>query len=155
MVAENSKLPYISDCNLPYSCVGETLKQREKNETEKIIQEQIQIVISKAGISAFRQAIIAYEPVWAIGTGKNATPEQAQAVHAFIRQFLMEHDVDIAQAIRILYGGSLKADNAAHIMAMPDIDGGLVGGAALEASSFLAICQEAMQAKIGQAKCTS
>lgn len=134
----------------PILCVGETLKQRERGETEKVIQEQLAAVIKKAGISAFRQAIIAYEPVWAIGTGLTATPEQAQAVHMAIRQLLAEQEVDIAQTIRILYGGSLKADNAPELFAMPDIDGGLVGGASLEAKSFLAICHEAMTVKLGQ-----
>lgn len=134
----------------PILCVGETLKQREKGETEKVIKEQIQSVVSKAGISAFRQAVIAYEPVWAIGTGLTATPEQAQQVHTYIRSLLAEHEVDIAQTIRILYGGSLKADNAPQLFAMPDIDGGLIGGASLEAKSFLAICQEAMTVKLGQ-----
>lgn len=134
----------------PILCVGETLKQRERGETEKVIEEQLDLVIKKAGISAFRQAILAYEPVWAIGTGLTATPEQAQTVHTYIRHLLAEQDVDIAQTIRILYGGSLKADNAPQLFAMPDIDGGLVGGASLEAKSFLAICQEAMAVKLGQ-----
>ncbi len=134
----------------PILCVGETLKQRERGETEKVIQEQLAAVVKKAGISAFRQALIAYEPVWAIGTGLTATPEQAQAVHIAIRRYLAEQEVDIAQTIRILYGGSLKADNAPQLLAMPDIDGGLVGGASLEAKSFLAICQEAMAVKLGQ-----
>ena len=134
----------------PILCLGETLKQRERHETEKVIQEQLEVVIKKAGISAFRQALIAYEPVWAIGTGLTATPEQAQAVHLYIRQLLAEQEVDIAQTIRILYGGSLKADNASQLFVMPDIDGGLVGGASLEAKSFLAICHEAMTAKLSQ-----
>lgn len=132
----------------PILCVGETLKQREQGETEKVIAAQVEKVIEKAGISAFRQAVIAYEPVWAIGTGLTATPLQAQAVHVYIRKLLAKQDVDLAQTIRILYGGSLKADNAPQLFAMPDIDGGLVGGASLEAKSFLAICQEAMQVKL-------
>jgi len=134
----------------PILCIGETQKQRERGETEKVIQEQLETVINKVGISAFRQAIIAYEPVWAIGTGLTATPEQAQAVHTYIRGLLAKQEVDIAQTIRILYGGSLKADNAPQLFAMPDIDGGLIGGASLEAKSFLAICQEAMAVKLGQ-----
>lgn len=133
----------------PILCVGETLQQRERGETERVIKEQLITVITKAGISAFRQAVIAYEPVWAIGTGLTATPEQAQGAHIFIRQLLAEHDVDIAPTIRILYGGSLKADNASELFAMPDIDGGLVGGASLEARSFLAICREAAAVKLG------
>lgn len=134
----------------PILCVGESLKQRERGETEKVLKEQIESVVSKAGISAFRQAIIAYEPVWAIGTGLTATPDQAQHAHTYIRSLLAEHEVDIGQTIRILYGGSLKADNAAQLFAMPDIDGGLIGGASLEAKSFLAICQEAVAIKLGQ-----
>jgi triosephosphate isomerase len=134
----------------PILCVGETLKQRERGETQKIIQEQVTTVVAKAGISAFRQAVIAYEPVWAIGTGLTATPEQAQEMHLYIRSLLAEHEVDIAQTMRILYGGSLKADNASQLFAMPDIDGGLIGGASLEAKSFLAICQEASVVKLGQ-----
>ncbi len=134
----------------PILCLGETLKQRERGETEKVLQEQLEAVIKKAGISAFRQAIIAYEPVWAIGTGLTATPDQAQAAHLYIRHLLAEQEVDIAQTIRILYGGSLKADNVPELFDMPDIDGGLVGGASLEAKSFLAICREALTVKLGQ-----
>lgn len=129
----------------PILCVGETLQQRESGETEAVIQEQLDTVIKKTGLPAFRQATIAYEPVWAIGTGLTATPEQAQAVHAFIRHHLAQQEVDLAQTIRILYGGSLKADNASQLLAMPDIDGGLIGGASLEAKSFLAICREAAE----------
>lgn len=127
----------------PVLCIGETLVQREKQETEKVIQEQINSVIKVAGIEAFRRAVLAYEPVWAIGTGLTATPEQAQEVHRFIRQQLAKQDVDVANTTRILYGGSVKADNAAGLFAMPDIDGGLVGGASLDAQSFLTICRAA------------
>lgn len=134
----------------PILCVGETLKQRERGETQKVIKKQVQSVVDKAGISAFRQAVIAYEPVWAIGTGLTATPEQAQEVHVYIRSLLAEHEVDIAQTIRILYGGSLQADNARRLLMMPDIDGGLVGGASLEAKRFLAICQEALRVKFSR-----
>ena len=91
-------------------------------------------------ISLFRQAVIAYEPVWAIGTGLTATPDEAQKVHAFIRGCLAKHNVEVANSVRILYGGSVKADNAKGLFAMPDIDGGLVGGASLDAKSFLEIC---------------
>ncbi len=129
----------------PILCVGETLAQREQGETKKIIQEQIESVVKSASIEAFRQAIIAYEPVWAIGTGLTATPEQAQEVHAFIRALLARHETQIASTIRLLYGGSVKADNAAALFAMPDIDGGLVGGASLDAKAFLAICKAATQ----------
>jgi triosephosphate isomerase len=127
----------------PILCVGETRAQRENNETEKVVKEQIDIVLQLVGINAFKQAVIAYEPVWAIGTGLTATPEQAQAVHAYIRKLIMQNNVDIGSAIRILYGGSMKAENAASLLAMPDIDGGLIGGASLDAASFLAICNAA------------
>jgi triosephosphate isomerase len=127
----------------PILCLGETLAQREKDLTEKIISEQLESVIESAGIDVFHQAVLAYEPVWAIGTGLTATPEQAQAVHAFIRHQLQRHDVDVAKTTRILYGGSVKADNAKALFAMPDVDGGLVGGASLTAASFLEICQAA------------
>ena len=128
----------------PILCVGETLTQRERGETEQVIQEQIESVIGSVGIEAFRHAVIAYEPIWAIGTGLTATPEQAQEVHAFIRRLIAEHNADIANMTHVLYGGSVKADNAPGLFAMPDIDGALVGGASLEAKSFLAICQAAI-----------
>lgn len=129
----------------PILCVGETQAQREQGETEHIIQTQIDTVIKLTGIAAFRQAVIAYEPVWAIGTGLTATPEQAQEIHAFIRALIAQNNVDIAKTIRIIYGGSVKPDNAASLFAMPDIDGGLVGGASLDAQSFLGICEAALQ----------
>lgn len=125
----------------PVLCVGETLAQRERNETEAVIKEQIESVIHMVSINLFRHAVIAYEPVWAIGTGLTATPEQAQDVHKFIRDCLAKHHVDVANTVRILYGGSVKADNAKSLFAMPDIDGGLVGGASLDAKSFLEICR--------------
>jgi len=127
----------------PILCVGELLKEREAGQTEAVVSEQLDAVIQHAGISAFANAVIAYEPVWAIGTGKTATPQQAQEVHAFIRQRLAAQDVNIAQAIRILYGGSMKPDNASELIAQEDIDGGLIGGAALKAADFLAICTAA------------
>lgn len=127
----------------PILCVGETRAQREKGETQAVVREQLESVIKFAGIEAFEQAVIAYEPVWAIGTGLTATPEQAQEVHAFIRSLLAQNNVDIAKTIRILYGGSMKPENAASLLAKPDIDGGLIGGASLEAGSFLAICSAA------------
>jgi triosephosphate isomerase len=126
---------------MPILCVGETRTERENGETEAVIQAQLEAVIEIAGIDAFQQAVIAYEPVWAIGTGLTATPEQAQAVHAFIREQIKQNKVDLAETIRILYGGSMKAENAAQLLAMPDIDGGLIGGAALDAASFLKICE--------------
>lgn len=127
----------------PILCVGETLSEREKGQTENIITQQLASVIEAASIDAFRRAVVAYEPVWAIGTGLTATPEQAQAVHAHIRQQLAKADFAVAQSTRILYGGSVKADNAKGLFAMPDIDGGLVGGASLDAKGFIAICQAA------------
>lgn len=129
----------------PILCVGETRAEREAGKTENIISQQLESVIQSAGILAFRHAIIAYEPVWAIGTGLTATPEQAQEVHAFIRQLLAQNNVDLAKTICILYGGSMKPENAASLLAKPDIDGGLIGGASLEAKSFLAICAAAKE----------
>jgi triosephosphate isomerase len=127
----------------PILCVGESLAEREQGKTEAIIAEQVESVIAAVGIAALQKGIIAYEPVWAIGTGLTATPEQAQHVHAFIRQLLEKHHQDVANMMRILYGGSVKADNAAGLFAMSDIDGALVGGASLDAKGFLAICQAA------------
>jgi len=132
----------------PILCVGETRAEREAGQTETIIRTQLQSVIDAAGIQAFQQAVIAYEPVWAIGTGLTASPEQAQAVHAFIRQLFAQINVDLAKTIRILYGGSMKPDNAASLLAMADIDGGLIGGASLDANSFLAICTAASQDQV-------
>lgn len=127
----------------PILCIGETLAEREAGQTSAVIKQQLQSVIDAAGIDAFKRAVIAYEPVWAIGTGLTATPEQAQAVHAEIRQLFAQNNVDLAQALRILYGGSMKPDNAVALLAMPDIDGGLIGGASLDANNFLAICAAA------------
>jgi triosephosphate isomerase len=124
----------------PILCVGETQTERENEETEAVIRSQLESVINLTGIDVFQKAVIAYEPVWAIGTGLTATPEQAQAVHAYIRELIKKNKVDIAETIRILYGGSMKAENAASLLAMPDIDGGLIGGASLDANSFLKIC---------------
>ncbi|MES2219260.1 MAG: triose-phosphate isomerase [Pseudomonadota bacterium] len=129
---------------IPVLCIGETLAEREAGQMEAVLKKQLDSIIEKAGISSFERAVIAYEPVWAIGTGKTATPEQAQQAHAYIRQLLSGADANIAKTTRILYGGSVKADNAAGLFAMPDIDGALVGGASLEATSFLAICQAAV-----------
>ena len=126
---------------LPILCVGETLAQRENGTTEAVVAEQLDAVIKLMGVQSLRQAVVAYEPVWAIGTGKTATPEQAQAVHAFIRQRIAGLDGQVAQGLCILYGGSVKASNAAELFAMPDIDGGLIGGASLVAEEFLAICR--------------
>jgi triosephosphate isomerase len=128
---------------IPILCVGETLAEREANQTLTVIQRQLSAVIDVAGIEAFGKAVVAYEPVWAIGTGKNATPEQAQEVHAFIRQAMTERDARIAAGVRILYGGSVKGSNARELFAQPDVDGGLVGGASLKSDEFLKICEAA------------
>jgi len=124
----------------PILCVGETLEEREAGVTETIIARQLNAVLETAGIAAFDQAVIAYEPVWAIGTGKTATAAQAQEVHAFIRQQLAQIDATIADQIQLLYGGSMKPSNASALLAMSDVDGGLIGGAALNAKDFAAIC---------------
>jgi len=124
----------------PILCIGELLEERESNSTEEVIARQLDAVIDKVTINAFDNAVIAYEPVWAIGTGKTATPEQAQDVHQFIRLRLARHDGAIADGIRVLYGGSVKADNALQLFEMADIDGGLIGGASLVAKDFLDIC---------------
>lgn len=126
---------------VPILCLGEQLEQREAGETESVVAEQLDAVINKAGIDAFSQAVIAYEPVWAIGTGKTATKEQAQEVHAFIRARLAGQNSTIAESIRILYGGSVKANNAKELFSMTDVDGGLIGGASLIAEDFISICQ--------------
>lgn len=124
---------------IPILCVGETQEQREKNQTFTVISSQLKSIIDALGINVLANAVIAYEPVWAIGTGLTATPEQAQEVHAFIRTLLAEQDQHIAAHIQILYGGSVKANNAQQLFAMPDIDGGLIGGASLDADEFGAI----------------
>jgi triosephosphate isomerase len=126
---------------IPILCVGESLQQRESGVTEKVVAEQLDALIQLGGVQALRGAVVAYEPVWAIGTGKTATSAQAQAVHAFIRQRVASQDGQIAAGLCILYGGSVKANNAAELFAMPDIDGGLIGGASLVAEEFLAICR--------------
>jgi triosephosphate isomerase len=123
----------------PILCVGETLEEREQGQTESVVARQLDAVIDHVGIDALRRAVIAYEPVWAIGTGLTATPQQAQSVHAFIRDKLMSLDGIIAGQLRILYGGSVNGSNAAELFAQTDIDGGLVGGASLKAEDFLAI----------------
>lgn len=130
----------------PVLCIGETREERERQETENILREQLAAVIGLVGIDAFKHAVIAYEPVWAIGTGLTATPDEAESAHQFIRQYIKQNNVDIADTIRILYGGSMKADNAHALLAMPNIDGGLIGGASLKAESFLAICAAANSA---------
>ena len=129
----------------PILCVGETLEERESGKTEDVVNEQLGAALETNGIAAFGSAVIAYEPVWAIGTGKTATPEQAQDVHRHIRAVLAEHDASVAAKVQILYGGSVKGDNAAGLFGMPDIDGGLIGGASLKAADFLAIARAATE----------
>ncbi len=124
-------------------CLGERLPEREADMTEQVLSEQLDAVIAKTGIDAFGGVVIAYEPVWAIGTGRTALPEQAQAAHSFIRLQVARHDDRIADDLRILYGGSVKADNAAALFSMADVDGGLIGGASLNVEDFLAICRAA------------
>jgi triosephosphate isomerase (TIM) len=128
---------------IPILCVGETLEERERGQTTPVVSRQLTAVLDLAGAAALRTAVIAYEPVWAIGTGKNATPTQAQEVHAHIRTAIAGRDAKIAADVRILYGGSVKAANAHELFAMPDVDGGLVGGASLKADEFLKICASA------------
>jgi triosephosphate isomerase len=127
----------------PILCVGELLEERQAGNTENVVGQQLDTVLKKAGIEQFDNAVIAYEPVWAIGTGVTATPEQAQEVHEFIRRRLAQENASIAEKIQILYGGSVKPENAAELFAKPDIDGGLIGGASLKAESFLGICKAA------------
>lgn len=123
----------------PILCVGEQLADREAERTESVVARQLDAVLELCGAQSLAKAVVAYEPVWAIGTGRNATPEQAQAVHAFVRTRVAAADARIADGLRILYGGSCKAGNAAELFAMPDVDGGLIGGASLKAEEFLAI----------------
>ena len=129
----------------PIVCIGETQAEREAGETENVVQRQVSAIIEKCGIDAFKNIILAYEPVWAIGTGLTATPEQAQQVHQFIRQQLAANDSAIAEGCRILYGGSMKPENASDLLAQDDIDGGLIGGASLNSTDFFAICAAAIQ----------
>ena len=131
----------------PILCVGETLEEREAGTTEAVIDEQLDAALAAAGVEAFGSAVIAYEPVWAIGTGMTATPEQAQEVHKHIRERLAASNETIAAGVQILYGGSMKGDNAAGLLGQPDIDGGLIGGASLKAADFLAIAQAAAALK--------
>jgi triosephosphate isomerase (TIM) len=130
----------------PILCVGETLAEREAGATEQVVARQLDKVVEVAGVAALGAAVIAYEPVWAIGTGKTATSAQAQAVHCFIRERVAARDSKIASQLLILYGGSVKASNAAELLVEPDVDGGLIGGASLLAQDFIAICRAAQAA---------
>ena len=127
----------------PIFCIGETLEEREKGITEAVVARQVQAVIDMHGAAMLGKGVIAYEPVWAIGTGKTASPEQAQDVHAFIRGMVAKADAGVAEKIIIQYGGSMNAANARELLAQPDIDGGLIGGASLKAEDFLTICTSA------------
>lgn len=127
----------------PIFCIGEALEERENGVTEEVVARQIQAVIDMHGVEALASSVIAYEPIWAIGTGKTATPEQAQEVHAFIRSMIARNDAGIAENVIIQYGGSMNAGNARELLAQADIDGGLIGGASLKAADFLTICTSA------------
>ncbi|RDH90027.1 MAG: triose-phosphate isomerase [endosymbiont of Seepiophila jonesi] len=128
---------------VPILCIGETLEEREQGITEDVCARQLNAVIELEGVEALAGGVVAYEPVWAIGTGKTATPEQAQDVHAFIRGQVAGKSGEVAEGLRILYGGSMKPDNAKELIGKPDIDGGLIGGASLKAADFLGICTAA------------
>jgi triosephosphate isomerase len=128
---------------IPILCVGESLEQREAGDTLVCIEQQLKVVIEIAGINSFTNAVVAYEPIWAIGTGKTASPEQAQTVHAHIRKLIADFDQAVADNVQIVYGGSVKADNAKQLFANNDIDGALVGGASLKAADFSEICKAA------------
>lgn len=138
-VAEKTKMAFDHGV-MPIVCVGETLQEREAGQTIEVVSRQLRAVLDKAGIMPLVAGAVAYEPVWAIGTGKSASAEDAQAVHQALRAVLAEVDEEAAQRTRILYGGSVKANNAPELFAQPDIDGALVGGASLKAEDFLAIC---------------
>ena len=127
----------------PILCVGETLEDREAGNTEAVVDEQLDAMLSESGADGIGRGVVAYEPVWAIGTGKTATPEQAQDVHRHLRSRIAAHDAGVAASTQILYGGSVNGDNAEGLFSMPDIDGGLVGGASLKAADFLAIADAA------------
>ncbi|WP_122575353.1 triose-phosphate isomerase [Pseudomonas viridiflava] len=127
----------------PVLCIGETLEERQAGQTLEVVGRQLDSVIAEFGVEAFVNAVIAYEPVWAIGTGLTASPEEAQEVHAAIRARLAEKNAEVAQGVRLLYGGSVKSTNAVELFSMPDIDGGLIGGASLNADEFGAICRAA------------
>jgi triosephosphate isomerase len=127
----------------PILCVGETLQEREAGVTEEVVARQLDAVLAQVGVAGLAGAVVAYEPVWAIGTGKTATPEQAQAVHAFIRGKIAAQSREVADRLTIQYGGSVKGSNAAELFSMPDIDGGLIGGASLDGKEFAVICRAA------------
>jgi triosephosphate isomerase (TIM) len=136
-----AKFKAAQSCGMtPILCVGETLDEREAGRMESVIAAQLDAVVKHTGVDQLASALVAYEPVWAIGTGRTATPEQAQAVHRFIRERVAAASPRVADGLRVLYGGSVKPDNAAGLFAQPDIDGGLIGGASLKADQFMAVC---------------
>ena len=128
----------------PILCIGESLEQREQGSTMQVLKEQCQAVIDVVGVAAFSTACVAYEPIWAIGTGLTATPEQAQQVHAELRAYFAKLDQNVANKLQILYGGSMNAANAQELLAQPDIDGGLIGGASLKSEDFIKIYSSAV-----------
>lgn len=142
-VVARKTLRALSENLIPIVCVGETLEQRESGQTEEVVAAQLQAVLDVVDVAQITQLVVAYEPVWAIGTGKTATPQMAQDVHAFLRQQIALKDVAAAASVQILYGGSMKPENAKDLLAMTDIDGGLIGGAALKSADFLAIAAAA------------
>ena len=144
LVAEKFAAALASDLS-PILCEGETLAQREAGKTVEVVAAQIDAVLKRVGVAAFSGAVVAYEPVWAIGTGRTASAEQAQEVHAAIRAQIAAADAQVAEGLQILYGGSVKPGNAEELFAMADIDGGLIGGASLVAADFLAICRAAVK----------
>ena len=141
-VAEKAVLALAAGLS-PVVCVGETLEEREAGRTEATVMQQLDAVIERLDRDALARVVVAYEPVWAIGTGRTATPAQANEVHAMLRERVAAREPDVAAGLRILYGGSVKPDNAAALFAEPDVDGGLIGGASLDAGQFLDICRAA------------
>lgn len=152
LAGESDKLvadKYSAACQsglIPILCLGETLEERESGVTEEVVERQLEAVIDEVGVQGLTKGVVAYEPVWAIGTGVTATPDQAQDVHAFIRGCVSKHCEKVAESLQVLYGGSMKPANAAELLDKPDIDGGLIGGAALKFDDFLAICAAAIRA---------
>ncbi len=145
------KFAFLKENNLvPVLCIGETLEQFEKGESKAVCAAQLDAVVKKVGIEAFVGAVVAYEPIWAIGTGKSATPQQAQDIHAFIRSHLATYNADVAAKVTILYGGSVNQNNAFELFGQPDINGALVGGASLKADAFQGIIDAAVQVQQGE-----